>query len=88
MARTTMSEDEKRWRREEDARILKRAMEIQNNATRRKEAEGIIQKELKELASLTGNRVVKKSQMSRTNPSSNRITKKKSNMSRTNKTRR
>jgi hypothetical protein len=58
---TKMSADEKRWRAEEDARTMKRAMEIQKDPSRMSAAQGVIKKELSTLANITGHKVVPKS---------------------------
>lgn len=50
----TEAEMERKWRAEEDARVLKRAMEIQKDKTRQKEAKKLIAEELKTLQNLVG----------------------------------
>jgi len=53
-----MSADEKRWRAESDAGALKRALEIQRDPERYREANKYIQKELNDLAKITGTKII------------------------------
>lgn len=52
--------DEKRWRIEEDARIMKRMMQMQKEPKRLQEAQNLIKQELQDLALITGHKVVNK----------------------------
>lgn len=52
MARTKMTEEEKRWRAEDDARALKRYADIQNDPNRLREANKVINQELSNLSSV------------------------------------
>lgn len=54
-----MTAEEKKWRAENDAQILKRALEIQRDPERKRAAQGVIDKELKTLAQITGVKVIK-----------------------------
>ena len=47
-----MSEDERRWGAEDDARTLRRAQEIQSDKSRVKDAHKVIEKELNALTSV------------------------------------
>lgn len=57
MSKTTraMSADEKRWQAEDDARVMKRHAELQNDPNRVKEASKIISKELTSLQTVASN---------------------------------
>jgi hypothetical protein len=50
----TDAEREARWQAEDDARVLKRAMEIEKDKQRKKNAQSVITEELKTLQNLVG----------------------------------
>lgn len=61
MGKLTISSDEKRWRAEEDLRMLRRVEELKGDPARMREAQKLAQKELASLQRVTGTNKVKSS---------------------------